>query len=135
MFLQLQVVVLEKGRFTPAAELTLRERDSSKEMYEMGTLLTTQDAGAFMRAPVKVLHLYSWLCSLSSNLIPDRVLQADTLITPGAGVDAVPCSAPLHVAEPTISRDIEKHLADKDVPKCRQPLFSPAPGPSALHGA
>lgn len=127
--------MLEKGRFTPAAELTLRERDSSKEMYEMGTLLTTQDAGAFMRAPVKVLHLYSWLCSLSSNFIPGHILQAATLITLVAGVDAVPCSAPLDVAEPTISRDIEKHLADKDLPKCRQPLFSPAPGPSALHGA
>jgi len=40
-----QVIVLEKGRFTPAAELSLKERDSGKEMYEMGTLLTTQDAG------------------------------------------------------------------------------------------
>lgn len=39
-------MVLEKGRFTPAAELSLMERDSSKEMYELGTLLTTQDAGA-----------------------------------------------------------------------------------------
>ena len=39
------MIVLEKGRFTPAAELSLKERDSGKEMYEMGTLLTTQDAG------------------------------------------------------------------------------------------
>ena len=40
-----QVIVLEKGRFTPAADLSLRERESGKEMYEMGTLLTTIDAG------------------------------------------------------------------------------------------
>ncbi len=51
------MVVLEKGRFTPAAELTLRERDSSKEMYEMGTLLTTQDAGAFMQDPTNIFDL------------------------------------------------------------------------------
>ncbi len=37
--------MLEKGRFTPAADLSLRERESGKEMYEMGTLLTTIDAG------------------------------------------------------------------------------------------
>lgn len=86
---ELQVVVLEKGRFTPAAELTLRERDSSKEMYEMGTLLTTQDAGAFMRDPIKVMELYSWLCSLSSNLKPGHILRTDALITPSAGVHAV----------------------------------------------
>ncbi|EIE19802.1 FAD/NAD(P)-binding domain-containing protein, partial [Coccomyxa subellipsoidea C-169] len=40
-----KVVVLEKGRFTPAAELPLRERQSFEEMYEMGSLMTTQDAG------------------------------------------------------------------------------------------
>lgn len=40
-----QVVVLEKGRFTPAAELSLRERQSFEQMYEMGSLMTTQDAG------------------------------------------------------------------------------------------
>ena len=40
-----QVVVLEKGRFTPAAELSLKEREAGKDMYEMGTLLTTTDAG------------------------------------------------------------------------------------------
>lgn len=38
--------MLEKGRFTPAAELPLRERQSFEEMYEMGSLMTTQDAGA-----------------------------------------------------------------------------------------
>jgi hypothetical protein len=42
-----QVIVLEKGRFTPAAELPLTERESFQEMYEMGSLLTTQDAGAW----------------------------------------------------------------------------------------
>ncbi len=40
------MIVLEKGRFTPAAELPLTERKSFQEMYEMGSLLTTQDAGA-----------------------------------------------------------------------------------------
>ena len=44
-FCLLQVVVLEKGRFTPAAELSLKEREAGKDMYEMGTLLTTTDAG------------------------------------------------------------------------------------------
>ena len=44
-FRLLQVVVLEKGRFTPAAELSLKEREAGKDMYEMGTLLTTTDAG------------------------------------------------------------------------------------------
>ena len=37
--------MLEKGRFTPAAELSLKEREAGKDMYEMGTLLTTTDAG------------------------------------------------------------------------------------------
>ena len=37
--------MLEKGRFTPAAELPLTEREAFQEMYEMGSLLTTQDAG------------------------------------------------------------------------------------------
>ena len=37
--------MLEKGRFTPAADLSLKERESGKEMYERGTLLTTIDAG------------------------------------------------------------------------------------------
>ena len=39
------MIVLEKGRFTPAAELPLTEREAFQEMYEMGSLLTTQDAG------------------------------------------------------------------------------------------
>lgn len=37
--------MLEKGGFTPAAELSLREGDSFQQMYEMGSLMTTQDAG------------------------------------------------------------------------------------------
>ena len=41
-----QVIVLEKGRFTPAAELPLTEQEAFRDMYEMGSLLTTQDAGA-----------------------------------------------------------------------------------------
>ncbi len=48
----LQVVVLEKGRFTPAAELSLKEREAGKDMYEMGTLLTTTDAGKHRRLPL-----------------------------------------------------------------------------------
>jgi hypothetical protein len=41
----LQVIVLEKGGFTPAAKLSLREGDTFEDMYEMGSFLTTQDAG------------------------------------------------------------------------------------------
>ncbi len=37
--------MLEKGRFTPAAELPLTEQEAFRDMYEMGSLLTTQDAG------------------------------------------------------------------------------------------
>ena len=47
-----QVIVLEKGRFTPAAELPLTEQEAFRDMYEMGSLLTTQDAG--MNIPVLV---------------------------------------------------------------------------------
>ena len=47
--------MLEKGRFTPAAELPLTERESFQEMYEMGSLLTTQDAGARKHDPKHVL--------------------------------------------------------------------------------
>ena len=42
----MQVIVLEKGGFTPAAELALTEQEGFSTMYEMGGLLTTQDAGA-----------------------------------------------------------------------------------------
>ena len=38
--------MLEKGGFTPAAELALTEQEGFSTMYEMGSLLTTQDAGA-----------------------------------------------------------------------------------------
>ena len=41
-----QVIVLEKGGFTPAAELSLTEQEGFSSMYEMSSLLTTQDAGA-----------------------------------------------------------------------------------------
>ena len=41
-----QVVVLEKGGWTPAAELPGTERAAFGAMYEMGSLLSTQDAGA-----------------------------------------------------------------------------------------
>ena len=41
-----QVIVLEKGGFTPAAELALTEQEGFSTMYEMASLLTTQDAGA-----------------------------------------------------------------------------------------
>ena len=41
-----QVIVLEKGGFTPAAELALTEQEGFSSMYEMASLLTTQDAGA-----------------------------------------------------------------------------------------
>ena len=40
------VVMLEKGKFTPAAELAPTEQEGFSIMYEVGGLLTTQDAGA-----------------------------------------------------------------------------------------
>ena len=46
MLAMVQVIVLEKGGFTPAAELALTEQDGFSTMYEMASLLTTQDAGA-----------------------------------------------------------------------------------------
>ena len=46
MLAMAQVIVLEKGGFTPAAELALTEQEGFSTMYEMGGLLTTQDAGA-----------------------------------------------------------------------------------------
>ena len=46
MLVMVQVIVLEKGGFTPAAELALTEQEAFSNMYEMGSLLTTQDAGA-----------------------------------------------------------------------------------------
>ena len=46
MLAMVQVIVLEKGGFTPAAELALTEQEAFSNMYEMGSLLTTQDAGA-----------------------------------------------------------------------------------------
>ena len=45
MLAMAQVIVLEKGGFTPAAELALTEQEGSSTMYEMDGLLTTQDAG------------------------------------------------------------------------------------------
>ena len=41
-----QVIVLEKGGFTPAAELPLTEQEAFRDMYEMGSLFTTQDAAS-----------------------------------------------------------------------------------------
>ena len=46
MLAMVQVIVLEKGGFTPAAELALTEQEGFSTMYEMSSLLTTQDAGA-----------------------------------------------------------------------------------------
>jgi len=40
------VVVLEKGRYTKAADLSLKEREAVDSMYESGSLMTTEDAGA-----------------------------------------------------------------------------------------
>ena len=59
MLAMAQVIVLEKGGFTPAAELALTEQEGLSTMYEMGGLLTTQDAGACF-----CLHALCpvWLC-------------------------------------------------------------------------
>jgi hypothetical protein len=66
----MQVVVLEKGRFTPAAELPLRERESFEEMYEMGSFMTTQDAGE------RTSSLYTanqcWGTHCSTSVLPER---------------------------------------------------------------
>ena len=64
----LQVVVIEKGRYTKAADLTLLERDAFQNMYEGCGLATTDDAGelwAYLPLPAAVttqhpdLHLLS----------------------------------------------------------------------------
>jgi hypothetical protein len=41
----LQVVVLEKGHYTPAQELSLLEKDAFGSMYEGCCLMATDDAG------------------------------------------------------------------------------------------
>jgi len=42
----LQVIVIEKGRYTPAAELTTLEKDAYDNLYEKGGLMmTTEDGG------------------------------------------------------------------------------------------
>ena len=41
-----QVIVLEKGRYTKAADLSLKEREAMDTMYEAGSLMTSQNAGA-----------------------------------------------------------------------------------------
>lgn len=41
----LQVLVVEKGRYTKAADLSLLERDAFQNMYEGCGLATTDDAG------------------------------------------------------------------------------------------
>lgn len=41
-----QVIVLEKGRYTKAADLSLMEREAMDTMYEAGSLMTSQNAGA-----------------------------------------------------------------------------------------
>ena len=38
--------MLEKGRYTKAADLSLKEREAMDTMYEAGSLMTTQDASA-----------------------------------------------------------------------------------------
>lgn len=44
----MQVLVIEKGTYTPAAELTTLEKDAYDNLYEMGGLLmTSEDGGAF----------------------------------------------------------------------------------------
>jgi hypothetical protein len=42
----LQVIVIEKGTYTPAAELTTLEKDAYDNLYEKGGLMmTTEDGG------------------------------------------------------------------------------------------
>ncbi len=72
MLCWVQVVVLEKGGFTPAADLSLSERQSFREMYEMGSFLTTQDAGAALTRTVRGLKRHSCMLArvLHEALLP-----------------------------------------------------------------
>ena len=69
MLAMAQVIVLEKGGFTPAAELALTEQEGFSTMYEMGGLLTTQDAGAcsclHALCPGLAMLLSHLVCSIS----------------------------------------------------------------------
>ena len=42
-------MVVEKGEHAPAESLSLLERESCARLYEGASLLTTADAGAFLR--------------------------------------------------------------------------------------
>ena len=75
----LQVVVIEKGRYTKAADLTLLERDAFQNMYEGCGLATTDDAGelwAYHPLPAAVttqhpdLHLLPHLRALPLTQAP-----------------------------------------------------------------
>ena len=57
----LQVIVVEKGRYTRAAELSLLERNAFEQMYEGCGLATTDDAGEH---PQFICH-HSWLLRLA----------------------------------------------------------------------
>jgi hypothetical protein len=78
-----QIIVLEKGGFTPAAELSLREGDSFEEMYEMGSLLTTQDAGQLLADRSREVD---HACSLG----PDRGCRRGT-----APISSLSCRLPV----------------------------------------
>ena len=44
--MSVQVIIVEKGNYTRAADLSLLERDAFQAMYEGGGLATTDNAGA-----------------------------------------------------------------------------------------
>ena len=58
------MVVVEKGEHAPAESLSLLERESNARLYEGASLLTTADAGAFLRS---VYHDKRTLCQGASS--------------------------------------------------------------------
>ena len=48
--------MLEKGRYTKAADLSLKEREAMDTMYEAGSLMTTQDASAHIPGTDLAVH-------------------------------------------------------------------------------
>ena len=52
--MSVQVIIVEKGNYTRAADLSLLERDAFQGMYEGGGLATTDNAGALFLPASKV---------------------------------------------------------------------------------
>ena len=59
--MSVQVIIVEKGNYTRAADLSLLERDAFQGMYEGGGLATTDNAGASFLLASKVPRTLSEL--------------------------------------------------------------------------